>query len=85
MFSHLDDDLCVGLNDCDEVIIKSRDECDDSQLWQWQDGTVCINKLGKVLDVEGCKAERGKFKKNTLENVGSSSPIHFYNEKYFVI
>ena len=77
MFSHLDDDLCVGLNDCDEVIIKSRDECDDSQLWQWQDGTVCINKLGKVLDVEGCKAERGKFKKNTLENVGSSSPIHF--------
>ena len=60
MISHLDDDLCLGLDDYDETITKRRDPCDDSQLWQWQDGNICINKLGKALDLVG-GGRLGKF------------------------
>ena len=59
----MDDDLCLGMNSNNEVITTTKELGDDTQLWQWHDGNVFINKLGKALDVKGSKAEKGNFNK----------------------
>ena len=59
--SHLDTDLCLGLNGTNEVITKRKVVGDRSQIWQFREGNSFTNKLGKALDVPASKAEKGKF------------------------
>ena len=59
MFSFLND-LCLGMDENNRLVMEKRDLGDDTQIWTWEEGHSFISKSGYALDVEGGSDERGE-------------------------